>query len=198
MEPFATIQDYQDLIQSELTGLAATAIDHALLAVSQAIRNTTEQTISLVEDDTIILNGNGRETMLLPQIPIVAVTQVTFTDRNAVVTDVTADIKLYDAAAGIIFHPTPHWGCDDCFPWGVQNVTVTYTHGYATIPDDLKNVTILAAKHLVQQGLTATNLQSQTVGPFTDVYQTSSVTAGDLEPFMGVIEYYRGPRIPVG
>lgn len=191
MVAFATIPDYEAIVQHEVTGIAATAVDRALESVATIIRNYTGQTISLVEDDVVTVNGNGRQLFMLPQIPIVEITAATTIDRDDVVTDIFEDVKLYDAAAGLVWRT----GCG--FPCGIQNVTFTYTHGYAVIPADIVTVNVLAAKDLIRRSTTTAGLSSETVGPFVQVFDTAVASESDIDPYKDVLAHYHAPRIPV-
>jgi hypothetical protein len=83
------------------------------------------QQVTRVDDDTVILEGNGRRVLQLPQIPVIAVGSVAVNGTTrAVGTDftVTRDGRL--TALG--------------YPWPVgAQVTVTYSHGYDLVPEDL-------------------------------------------------------------
>lgn len=104
-------------------------VTRLLEMVSAAVRTYTGQTFDLVEDDEVTLQvTDGR--VMLPQRPIVEVSEVT----NASGTPI----------AGVTWRttnplrPTVAYGRPWC--WPDREVTVTYSHGYATIPADISMV----------------------------------------------------------
>src|ERR1700724_2878404 len=48
----------------------------ALAAATSMIQDYTDQLIAYVEDETVILDGSGDNTMLLPELPVVSVSTV--------------------------------------------------------------------------------------------------------------------------
>ena len=88
------------------------------------------------------IDGSGRDELLLPQFPVTALSDVrmandyAFADATVLVED---DDYTYDPDSGIITHLSGVWS------EGVRNVRLTFTAGYATVPDDL----IEAASHCV-------------------------------------------------
>jgi hypothetical protein len=69
---------------------------------------------------------------------------------------------------------------------GIQIVTITYTHGYADIPDDIIAVATRAASRAYQAGLTAAEdegalgIQGKSLGDFSVQYGAESVVEGRL------------------
>jgi hypothetical protein len=91
-----------------------------------AIRAYTRQTISQVVDDVLTVRGTADPELLLPQRPVSAVSAVTLDGAAADYTfDGIGTLTRSDGWAGL--------------------VAVTYTHGYATVPDDVFTVCLQAA-----------------------------------------------------
>jgi hypothetical protein len=127
MGPFATAAELL-----EWTGMPATAfpdlarIQALLQSASDLIRTWTDQTLSYVAGDTVILPAADRDTLLLPERPVVGVTSV-------VVDGLTLDPTTYqwDSAGRLmqIGYPNPMGsGTGVWWSWGA---TVEYDHGYA-------------------------------------------------------------------
>jgi hypothetical protein len=130
-------------------------------------RTIAEQAFSQGFSDTVILDGTGTDAMLLPELPVLAVTSV-MEDTTAVTEySLNGNGVLYRGAAGV--DPRPVW------PKGRQNITVTYDHGYDDydFPDDIRMVALSIASRLVVQGAAA----EESVG---DVRVKYSVAASDL------------------
>lgn len=103
----------------------------AIAAASQIIRTWTCQTIDQVTDDEVTLIGGGWW-LCLPEKPVTAVAvQIDGSPFTGWQLESQVLLSRTDAA---------------CWP---TLVTVTYTHGYATVPDDIKQVCRALAARLV-------------------------------------------------
>lgn len=127
-------------------------VTKALSFASSVIRGYCGQTLSAVTGDVTILTPVGYA-VFLPQVPVTDVTRAEMkrVDADGVVSWV--DIVAYDWLPNGMLYSTlrrPGFGVDawpiDRLPGGVR---VTYSHGFATIPDDLKDLcAFLAYLHL--------------------------------------------------
>jgi hypothetical protein len=186
MNPLCTVQDLSALIQVTVAVDDAPALA-AIAAASAAIRGYFHQALSLVTGDHVVLSpACGR--VLLPELPVVAVSAVSLAGT---VLDPAA--YGFEAATGELLRfdplatppPWPIW-----WDSGFRNVAVTYTHGYATLPDDLVNVCARVASRQYLGGL-----RSALVGPharesdYAAVYQGEPIgeTAGAYGPTSAVI-----------
>lgn len=142
----ATVADLELFLGATFT---ATDEDRAQLLLdlaTGAIQRFTRQTIELVEDDEVTLAGNWTGALVLPQVPVVDVTAVELVDVETLTVDEDyiwdgqrtlwrgAVVPGLDAAS-----PGGNWGGDR------QRVTVTYSHGWATIPDEIRGVCLQIA-----------------------------------------------------
>lgn len=119
--------------------------DLALIAIDSActmIRNLASQRLDLVEDETILTNGEGTDVILLPELPIVSVSSV---ERDDV--EVDSDDYLVAGKSGRLVKKSGVWRS------GKGNYSVTYTHGFSEIPSDLRVVTLQLAARIYDQGL---------------------------------------------
>lgn len=135
MASFATPTELQTHL-----GLAAITTARAQTFLDQAtekIRTHCGQVLSLVNDESITLDGNGSGVIWVPELPIVAIDSVTV-DGLAVA---ASKYRVY-ARRGMLKRT-------DGGTWGTTAVTSTvvivYDHGHATIPDDLKGICLAAA-----------------------------------------------------
>lgn len=135
------------------------------------IQNYCHQTISKVTDDQCVFDvPAGRDKLFLPELPVVTVSSVS----EAGVT-LTADSDYKLGNGGVLYRASGTWRA------GVQTVKVVYSHGYETIPDDIKYICTRAAARSYQAGLNAaamagvSGVQAQSIGDYSVQYgsQTS-------------------------
>ncbi|MFE9845776.1 mobile element protein [Streptomyces goshikiensis] len=122
------------------TWLRVPADDLLLLATlrsaSRRFRGAVRHEVNLVEGDVVTLDGNGRESLLLPVWPTVAVTKVLLDGKELV------DGTDYSwSAAGIL----RRLGCQ-VWPDRLRCIEVTYSHGWAEIPADISDAVIEQAR----------------------------------------------------
>lgn len=129
--PLATVEQLSDHLHKTLDS-AALAAEQAVNAASAAIRSYTRQTLTLVEDDEVVLRGTWRDQLDLPEVPVVEVSDITGVDVGVLVASSWTLV-----GSGV--HRSGGW-----LGPGVA-LSVTYTHGFATIPDDLVAVCLALA-----------------------------------------------------
>jgi len=78
-----------------------------------------------------------------------------------------------DAAAGIL----KLWGI---FPTGHQNITVRYTAGYSTIPNDLEQICIDLTKLYYDNASINSAVQSESIGDYSYTNKDSGISGGFL------------------
>lgn len=170
MPDFATVADVAEFLQVEIaTAGQIAAASAALRSATAAIRNYCRQMLTEVVGDVITLDGKGRPQLLLPQLPVIAVASVA---ENDVTLTAVTDYML--GQHGILYRAAGGWAC------GIQNITVTYSHGYDTLPDDIIAVCIRAAARAYQAGLKSADSEgvlgvaSKSLGDFSVAYQSES------------------------
>lgn len=153
MADFCTVKDVEELLNLTITGDAANvaSCERAIVAVTEAIKNYCQQNIEEVKDDEITLDCDGGNMLFLPELPVVSVANVVEDDKTLTVTD---DYIL--GQYGILHRVGQDWLS------GTQIITVTYTHGYSTIPTDIKDVATRSAARVYQAGLRAKELSGIT------------------------------------
>lgn len=142
MAAFCTIADLEATLQVTI-GTPNASATAAITAASAAIQNYCRQRIEQVAADVLTLTVPPvRQTILLSEQPVTTISSVV-EDGTALV--VGTDYRW--TAAGVLTRVGRPW----CSLW--QGVVVTYTHGYSTIPDDLKAVCVQAAARAYRAGL---------------------------------------------
>jgi hypothetical protein len=181
MASFATLADVADFLQVEISEPGQVAsVEAALQAATAAIRSYCRQEISLITDETITLDSSGGTRIFLPELPVISVSQVV---EDGETLTAGTDYKL--GQHGILHRLGRKWSA------GIQNITVTYSHGYATIPDDIVAVCTRAASRAYQAGLRASDaggvlgVASRQLGDFSVSYTAETVGGGVGEGVMG-------------
>ena len=148
----------------------------AIAESTAAIQNYCNQKIEYVENDTVLFDGTGTKKMFLPELPV---TQIVSVKVNGVLIDPSGYAL---AENGVL------WRFYDVWPVGARNVEITYSHGYPTIPDDLKGVCYRSAARLYQAQLKALHqdfvagLQTVTVGDWSEAYESGqSSSSGESD-----------------
>lgn len=164
---FCTLTDVDNFLQVHIVGADKIASANAAIEwATEAIRNWCHQVIERVTNDVITLDCAGGYRLFLPELPVISVGAVV---EDGDVLTVADDYKL--GQHGILYRVDDDWAA------GVQIVQVTYTHGYAVIPDDLVAVCARAASRAYQAGLAAA-----AVGGVAGV---SSMQLGDYSVSLG-------------
>ena len=181
---FCTQTDVEELLQVEITGADKIAsVERAIRDATAAIQNYTHQEIEQTEDDEMTLDcaGNSRK-LFLPQLPVTKVSEVV-EDDEALTAGSDEDYQL--GQWGVLHRVGRAWA------GGIQITTVTYTHGYATIPDDIVGVCTRAASRAYQAGLRSAEVdavpgvQGESLGDHSVTYSAEG-GGGIGEGVMGV------------
>lgn len=188
-----TLQDVKTYFA--ITSASEDDLLNALIAAASAdIENYCNRTFAQAAY-TETRNGNGANAMAARQYPIVSVQGVTV-DGYAV--PAAADA----VSSGFVFSDTAIYirnsgrgrapGCGWSFARGVQNVTLQYTAGYATIPADLVQacVELVGWKRAKRQRIDKT---SETLGN----QQTQAFKLDGMPPsVIAAINTYRNTMLP--
>lgn len=181
----ATIADVVAIIGRPLTSDQTTAADRLLNMASGIVRRYTRQYLTQVTNDVVTLPGNWGNTLLLPERPVTSVSSVVMnggTMSNTQWRLVDGNLFL-GTGAFMPDYGSTIWGGEALWgpagsnqgPQAIGNtwqgptaqITVTYTHGYAEIPQDIVNV----VAGLVALQLNAeTGIQSEAIGSYKVVY----------------------------
>lgn len=148
MAAFAASDDLR--LYLRLPTIDATAADLLLEFAATAIRTHLGQVVDEVADETITLYGNGSDLLLLPELPVTAV--------SAVVVDGVTLTETTD----YMWRPSGILRRTYGAAWA-DEVSVTYSHGYAAaaLPDALRKVSVQAAARVWTNPASVT---SETIG----------------------------------
>ncbi len=182
MAAFATPSDLATYMQRDLSAAETATAELVLDLVSGAIRAYTGQTISTATSTAKRLKVRGTK-VRLPQRPVTAVSAVTSTATPAVAVAYT-----WDGFGSIELDTYEH-----------ASVLVTYAHGYATIPDDIRAITLQVAGRSFGTTPDTTGVQSESIGGYS--YSTGAATAQGAVGFLAgeraVLDRYKLPTGPI-
>lgn len=132
--------------------------DRLLADASAFFRSFTHQEITLHEDDEVELLGSWERSLLLPQRPVVAVSDVAI--RNEGATAFTARAVggyTVQARRNLVLQSGGYWG-------GLYgSVRLTYAHGYEEVPADVVACVLSLAERAWRNPTNATST-SKTIG----------------------------------
>lgn len=154
MAAFATVLELELFAREEIPpgDVDEAGAQQALDLASDIIRGYTRCTISTVTE-TVEFEGTSSDVLELPQRPVTAVTAVTVTDRignDLVVASTDWTWTRSGKLRRILYSDTLPTGWTADSGWGGPDatVTVTYTHGLATVPGDVKAITLALARRM--------------------------------------------------
>jgi hypothetical protein len=175
---FATAAELASYLQ--ITEIDTFTAELLLDAASAAIRSVTGQTVDAVTDDVVLLPAPRGAYLTLPQRPADEPTLIRI--GGVAVTDWSADVSDDPRYPTVLYRPGG-WESWDTVTGAVRRVEVTYTHGYAVIPDDIKALCLEVAARGYRNpaGLRS---QQRAVDDYseTDTYATETVGAVGLTP----------------
>jgi hypothetical protein len=125
-----------------------------------------------VEDDVVLLNGNGSELLLLPAKPC---TSVAVEVGGTVVTDYEISFRH-----GML-RRAARW------PDGLSNIEVTFTHGYSDIPGGIQDAVLEQAAILA---LVPSGVQSESAGS-QSITWGHQATTGVTDKWVAAVAMYR-------
>ena len=178
LPPFATAADLAASTQADIPEATA---DLALASASAVIRSWTRQTITRVTDDVVSLRVLDECELVLPQRPVVSVSQVRV--NSLVLQDwvLSGDRLLrtggWRRLPGTTTYPDP----------GL--VEVTYTHGWDEIPDDVRMVCLDLASTTVTN---PSGLRSVSIDDYSRTFASETLGSGSLsEAHRSLLTAYR-------
>lgn len=178
---FCTVADLEKVLQQEIPAEKVDAATQAIESVTAAIRNYCGQILSVVADEELTLDSIGDTRLFLPELPVTAVAEVV---EDGETLAVVTDYKL--GQAGILHRIGQRWAK------GIQVVTVTYTHGYATLPVDIVTICTRAAARCYQMGLRAAEMagvpgvSAMSLGDYSVTFGSEGGGIGGQEGILGV------------
>jgi hypothetical protein len=164
---FAHAEDLAAYLGRELSAEEEARAESSLLAIASSIvQRYTGQTIELVEDDEATIYAGGVGHLFLPELPVSAI--------DSIEVDGTAlDSAAYAlTGSGMLSRRDGLWG-PSVEGWSDAVVVVTYTHGFAVIPDDIVQATVMIASELFSN---PGDVQQESIGSYSVSYGGEDTT----------------------
>ncbi|HUW11797.1 MAG TPA: hypothetical protein VM537_18875 [Anaerolineae bacterium] len=139
---FCTVSDIESFLQIAVPAAKVASAQRACDEATAIIQGYCHQALEPVEDDEITVDCYGGTRIFLRELPVVEVSEVV---EDGETLDEDDDYKLGEH--GILHRIGGYW------PRGIQIVTVTYTHGWDPIPDDLVAIATRMGARAYQAGL---------------------------------------------
>lgn len=156
MANWFTASDFASAVQQDVDTATANLL---ITKACDTVREEVRQDIDYVASDTITIYGDGDILLVLPQIPVTAISAVTY-----VGTALTLPAAIQWKRNGQLYRiatAASAYSDQTYYPWyeGAP-VTVTYSHGWQTIPASIYMVAMELAidaytnpQHLVTEGI---------------------------------------------
>jgi hypothetical protein len=119
---------------------------------------------------TITTNGNGTEELLLPNFPVTGLDNVTIVEWDDTETEIDGANFRIDEDLGKIRFAPDNDSVYAWFPKGFQNIKVTYTAGFSTIPQRVKEAVIKTVIWLFSLDSRDPSVKSHRLGDFAETY----------------------------
>jgi len=178
MVALALAADLEARLGRDLTDAETLRANALLLDASAKVSRYTRQDFLPVADDVVILRGVDGE-IRLPQRPVQSVSSVVAMGGNFL-PNLTLFDWLWDGLDLIVLGPgnfvinLPEiWWDEDGYPDTYQ---VTYTHGYATVPDTVVAVICAMVMRTISAPTMSGGVSAETLGPYS--YQLSAPSLG--------------------
>lgn len=188
MAALATIADVEARLARDLTGAEETRMARLLDDASAAVRGYTGQDFDVATETVRLKARTG--VLRLPQRPVTAVSAVEDPDDNAIDYDWWGDDRVYVSSLS----PLNWWELNGRRT-PVLYLDVTYTHGYATVPDDIVAVVCQMAMRAYGVDPVDSGKTSESIANYS--YSTGGAAAaggvGMLNDERAVLDRYRRP-----
>lgn len=190
--PYATAQDVIDCCSWPGFGqLSVTAQARLLSAASAIVDEVTGRSRYGLARRSITQTFDGGDSELwLALRPVVSIESVTV-DGEAI-DNTSGEEWSFDAEDGWLIRGTGRGELRFGRRWrpGNDNIVVSYTGGYTTIPDDIVVATAWLCRYLYDQGKISGAYSQETIGRYTRSIRQVALVAGVPAHVMGILQKY--------
>lgn len=186
MADLATVQDLNDFSQLALDP-GDTSAAFLLSVASGMIRRYLEQDITVTANDVEYADPINGAFVFLRQLPVSSVSLVEITTDGATWATVAPANYTLSRKLGVIAGKPGmgiHWPTDP------ESWRITYTHGYATVPDELKGVACSIAARFYS---TPAGIDMERTGQRQVKYSLEAAGFSGMEAM--VLSAFRNPRL---
>jgi hypothetical protein len=168
----------EDRLQSLAKVVSARAERLCQREFSQAVRTET-------------YDGDGSPELWLNVIPVTSIDSVSILDDDGTENSLTVSHIRIDSDIGrirIVSSEAEYY----VFPRGFQNIKITYTGGFASIPEDLQEALVSWAQYLHARSRQDTSIESEKLGDYSRTVKDASDLPRDVR---SAISFYRLRRM---
>lgn len=185
MAPLATTTDLESRLGRDLTADETARADALLADASALVRGYTGQDFTQVVGDEVVLRPVGT-TVRLPQRPVTDVTSVVAVGGSDTIPDITlpAGSWTWDGIDKVdVWPPSTDWLLNLPETWSdgwgaVNTYRVTYSHGYAEVPDDVVAVVCAMVLRTLLAPSMVAGMVSERIGAYNYQVQQGSGSSG--------------------
>jgi hypothetical protein len=171
--PLATVAQLAAYLQQPLP-LADPSATLMLTIASGMVRDYLQQTITAVVNEIVLLDPISGYYVLLPEMPVTNVALLETFDGTVWTTQPTTAYTVSRRMGMIAAVP----GTGIIWPYAPESWRVTYSHGFATIPDSLTGVALGVAARTYA---TPAGAESERIGGYQVKYQMQADGFNPLE-----------------
>lgn len=172
LTPLCQVTDISGRLGRSLTTVETVRVPYLIADATSQIVRYCRKDFQLHTNDVLDIKGDG-STIKLPYRPVVSVSDVIAISGRPDIPDIPVSWWVFDGvdeisiaestASGVINLPEA-WYDFGAFP---GTFTVTYTHGYSIIPDDVIMVAANAVISVLQAPTIAAGVIGETIGPYS-------------------------------
>lgn len=177
--PLATPAQLGAYLQEDIPDSDPSALLYLAIA-SGMVRDYLQQEITQATD-TVLLDPSTGLTLLLPELPVTAVSLVETFDGTAWTTAAATSYRV-SLRTGVV-SAVPYTGIQ--WPCVAESLRVTYTHGFPTVPDTIVGAVLGVAARAYSSSAGA---ESERIGGYQVKYQMESEGFSAIEK-MGLSRY---------
>ena len=179
----------------QVPGLAdvnSTYLGNLISAASNMVENHCRRIFTAANYTNELHDGTGMQFFYLKAYPVTTLTSITITDSANSSETIAGTSFDFNADNGKVQFKTGINAAYGYFPFGTQNIAVTYTAGYSTIPDAVQEAVAQVVMGLYAPGAASNlGLQSERLGEYSFARATGAaqvvvtpIVEALLEPYV--------------
>jgi hypothetical protein len=162
---------------SQLTGIAEVDIQADWLAwATDEIDTASGESFFAAASETLKIDGPGGNTLMLPKYPILTITKIECDGVEWTGADITNSFAIYEEEGMIKVREGINYdnvGLDEVFAKGTQNIEITGTFGYASVPKLVEELaTLIVIRIMREKSLGMTDeITEERIGDYSVKYR---------------------------
>ena len=190
--------DFLEAFEHMTQGRVQKKLDKLLARAKERIDRRIGHDFEYHEDVDIVVDGNGQSELLLAALGFIPLE-----DLSAITVDEYAgsadDYKVYEdgriareTTTTLETETIPVWGT--AFPRGKQNIELTITWGYSSVPGEIEQAAAYLTGHYIMNEVAALRDQSVpgTSGGYESIsYGDLKISQGQMNPYVKLAKWYK-------